>query len=172
MTQYPCRHSFATSMSDYNGSNQFDLNQEPERHNTFSFQQPSTFYSNSLMSEIPNEFHPYITNIEEVEGDGNCGFRAIAVSLGFAQSEYWLIMSDIGFLIANKYGVVVYFFDKQGSSTCFPLWHGRQDISHHRSIVIAFVYNGHYVKVDLQELHPKPTVLSLWRHHRSERAAR
>ena len=74
MTQYPCRHSFATSMSNYNGSNQFDLNQEPERHNTFSFQQPSTFYSNSLMSEIPNEFNPYVTNIEDVDGDGNCGF--------------------------------------------------------------------------------------------------
>nr|KAJ0190275.1 hypothetical protein LSAT_V11C800391270 [Lactuca sativa] len=159
-------------MSDYNGSNQFDLNQELETHNTFSFQQPSTFYSNSLMSEIPNEFHPYVTNIEDVEGDGNCGFRAIAVSLGYsqnywrqirselhnkllenwgryamifqddinnvhhslsftglgpAQSEYWLIMPDTRFLIANKYGVIVYFLDKQ--------------------------------------------VLSLWRHYKSERAA-
>nr|KAJ0190452.1 hypothetical protein LSAT_V11C800433090 [Lactuca sativa] len=195
-TQYHRRHSFATSMSDYNGSNQ---------HNTFSFQQPSTFYSNSLMSEFPNEFHPYVTNIEDVEGDGNCGLQAIAVSLGYtqnywrqirsdlynelleiwgrysmifqddinnvqhslsftgfgsAQSEYWLIMPDTGFLIANKYGVIVYFLDKQGSSTCFPLWHGPQDISHHRSIVIVFVYNGHYVKVDLQELHPIPTILS------------
>ncbi|XP_023763262.1 uncharacterized protein LOC111911747 [Lactuca sativa] len=197
-------------------SNMFDLNQEPEMHNTFSFQQPSTFYSNSLMSEIPNEFHPYVTNIEDVEGDGNCGFRAIAVSLGYsqnnwhqirselhnellenwgryamifqddinsvhhslsftglgsAQSEYWLIMPDTRFLIANKYGVIVYFLDKQGSSTCFPLWHGPQDISHHRSIVIVFVYNGHYVKVDLQESHPMPTILSLWRHYRSKCAA-
>nr|KAJ0226449.1 hypothetical protein LSAT_V11C100031690 [Lactuca sativa] len=69
----PC----VTSMSDYNGSNQFDLNQKPDRHNTFSFQQPSTFYSNSLMSEIPNEVHPYVTNIEDVERDENCGFRTI-----------------------------------------------------------------------------------------------
>ncbi|XP_023739282.1 uncharacterized protein LOC111887345 [Lactuca sativa] len=153
---------------------------EPERHNTFLFQQPSTFYSNSLMSEIPNEFHPYVTNIEDVEGDGNCGFRDdinnVQHSLSFtgfgsAQSEYWLIMPDTGFLIANKYGVIVYFLDKQGSLTCFPLWHGPQDISHHRSIVIAFIYNGHYVKVDLQELHPMPTIMSLPRHHRSERAA-
>nr|KAJ0191484.1 hypothetical protein LSAT_V11C800389150 [Lactuca sativa] len=43
-THFARRHSFATSMSDYNGSNQFDLNQEPERYNTFSFQQRSTFY--------------------------------------------------------------------------------------------------------------------------------
>nr|KAJ0189988.1 hypothetical protein LSAT_V11C800452950 [Lactuca sativa] len=79
-------------------------------------------------------------------------------------------MSDIGFLIANKYGVIVYFLDKQGSSTYFPLWHGPEDISHHRSIVITFVYNDHYVKVDLQESHPMPTVLSLWHHHISQRA--
>nr|KAJ0203962.1 hypothetical protein LSAT_V11C500242020 [Lactuca sativa] len=74
--------------------------QYPQRHNTFSFQQPSTFYSNSLMSEIPNEFHPYVTNIEDVEGDGNCGFLAIAddinnvqhslsfIGFGYAKSEY------------------------------------------------------------------------------------
>nr|KAJ0187290.1 hypothetical protein LSAT_V11C900499890 [Lactuca sativa] len=73
-------------------------------------------------------------------------------------------MPDTGFLIVNKYGVIVYFLDKQGSSTCFPLWHGP-------SIVIVFVYNGHYVKIDIQESHPMPTVLPLWRHYRSERAA-
>ena len=78
-TQYPRRHIFATSMSDYRGSNQFDLNQEPERHNTFSFQQPSTFYSNSLMSEIPNEFHTRVTKIKDVEVDEKGGFRALVV---------------------------------------------------------------------------------------------
>nr|KAJ0190841.1 hypothetical protein LSAT_V11C800389160 [Lactuca sativa] len=72
---------------------------------------------------------------------------------------------DTGFLIANKYGVIVYFLDKQGFSTCFPFLHGPQDISHHESIVIAFVYNGHYVKVDLRESHPLPIILSLWCHH-------
>nr|KAJ0205371.1 hypothetical protein LSAT_V11C500259530 [Lactuca sativa] len=48
--------------------------------------------------------------------------------LGSAQSEYW-------------YGVIIYFLDKQGLSTCFPLWHGPQYISHHRSILIYYVYN-------------------------------
>ena len=91
----------------------------------------------------------------------NVHHSLIFTRLGYAQSEYWLIISDIGFLIANKYGVIVYFLDKQGSSTCFPLWHGPQDISHHRSIVIVFVYNGHYVKVDLRESHLMPTVLGV-----------
>nr|KAJ0203877.1 hypothetical protein LSAT_V11C500259490 [Lactuca sativa] len=116
------------------------------------------------MIEIPNEFHPYVTNIEDVEVDGSCGFQAITVflGLGYAQSEYWLIMSDIRFLIANKYGVIVYFLDhKHDPSTCFLLWHSPQNISHHRSIVIAFVYNGHYVKVDLQESHQLLTVLGV-----------
>ncbi|KAL4580333.1 hypothetical protein LXL04_016523 [Taraxacum kok-saghyz] len=155
-TQYPRRHSFATSMPDYTGSNQFDLNQEPRSDSSFSFREPPTFYSNLLMNEIPNIFHPYITNIENVEGDGNCEFRAVAVSLGYNQNywpqirsqlrtelttywrqyetvfgnyihtinhflsftgtgsaltEYWMIMSDpdTGFLIANKYRIIVNF---------------------------------------------------------------
>ena len=46
----------------------------------------STFYSNSLMIEIPNEFHPYVTNIEEVAVDGNFGIQGIVVSLGYSQN--------------------------------------------------------------------------------------
>ena len=203
-------------MPDYTGSNQFDLNQEPESHSTFSFRELPTFYSNPLMNEISNTFHPYVTNIENVEGDGNCGFRAVAVSLGYNQNywpqirsqlrtelttywrqyetvfghyihtinhslsftgtgsvltEYWMIMPDTGFFIANKYRVIVNFLTNAGSSTCFPLWIGPQDISHHQSIAIALVHNVHYVKVDLQELHPMPEICPLWRGYRSERAA-
>nr|KAJ0222731.1 hypothetical protein LSAT_V11C200083300 [Lactuca sativa] len=58
---------------------------EPTSHKNKAPSGPSTFYTNSLMSEIPNEFHPYVTNIEDVDGDGNCGFQAIVVSLGYSQ---------------------------------------------------------------------------------------
>ena len=76
-------------------------------------------------------------------------------------------MPDTGFLIANKYRVIINFLTNAGSSTCFPLWIGPQDISHHQSIAIALVHNVHYVKVDLQELHPMPEICPLWRGYRS-----
>ncbi|KAL4591074.1 hypothetical protein LXL04_004022 [Taraxacum kok-saghyz] len=63
-TQYPRRHSFATSMPDYSGSNQFHLNQELESHSTYLFREPPTFYSNPLMNEIPNTFHPTLQTLK------------------------------------------------------------------------------------------------------------
>nr|KAJ0209443.1 hypothetical protein LSAT_V11C400215920 [Lactuca sativa] len=106
-------------MSNYNGSNQFDLNQKLERHTTFSFQQPSTFYSNSLMSEIPNEFIRTLQTLKMWREMEIVNFRqqlppqddinSVHHSLSFtgfssAQSENLFIMSDTGFLVANKYG--------------------------------------------------------------------
>ncbi|MBA0817401.1 hypothetical protein Gohar_021275, partial [Gossypium harknessii] len=74
-----------------------ELNKEPARHNSYVIefpdlnQEPSEQVSNFidlnqmlescdthlLMKEIPDMFHPYITHIQDVRGDGNCGFRAI-----------------------------------------------------------------------------------------------
>ncbi|KAL4581658.1 hypothetical protein LXL04_006184 [Taraxacum kok-saghyz] len=164
-TQYLRRHSFATSMPDYTGSNQFDLNQEPMSDSSFSFREPPTFYSNLLMNEIPNIFHPYVTNIENVEEDGNCGFRAVAVSLGYNQNYWPQIRSQLRTELTTYWRQYETVF---GSSTCFPLWIGPQDISHHQSIAIALVHNVYYVKVDLQELHPMPEICPLWRDYRSE----
>ena len=41
------------------------------------------------MKQIPSMFHHYITDIRDVRGDGNCGFRAIAACLGFGE-DHWL----------------------------------------------------------------------------------
>ena len=80
----------------------FVLNQqpEPERHNTYSYSfgessmlnQETTYqrsyFERALMNEIPCEFQPYVSHIQNVEGDGHYGFRAIVVALGFSE-DYW-----------------------------------------------------------------------------------
>nr|KAJ0207339.1 hypothetical protein LSAT_V11C500260650 [Lactuca sativa] len=69
--------------------------------------------------------------------------------LGFAQNQYRMIMSDIVFLIANTYDVIVYFLDKQAWST---------------SQTTSYIYcywlrhNDHYVKIDLHGSHPISTI--------------
>ncbi|KAL4586402.1 hypothetical protein LXL04_011038 [Taraxacum kok-saghyz] len=200
-------HGVSTDIPDYMGSNMFDLNQPPEseRHSTYSFgassminEEPTyqrSYFDHALMNEIPSEFQAYVSHIQNVDGDGHCGFRAVAVALGFSENywsqirtdlyeellmhiddyrvvfqddinsiseslnyygtpvirKYWMIMSDTGILIANKYGVIVHFLSKDGSSTCFPLRSGPQDFANHPIINIALTNRCHYVNVDLQE---------------------
>ncbi|KAL4560522.1 hypothetical protein LXL04_032674 [Taraxacum kok-saghyz] len=156
-------------------------------------------------------FHPYISHIQNVAGDGNCGFRAVAVSLGFdedqwlyirkqlldelhnkyevyanafsygieeletslsffqtnAPRKHWMTMPLTGFLIANKFGVIVIFLTKRGSITIFPLWKGPEEFSYHQMITISLVYDNHYVMVQLEGDFPMTTIPAYLRRHKN-----
>lgn len=43
---------------------------------------------NHYKSYIPSIFHPYMSRIQDVEPDGNCGFRALAVSLRMSEEQW------------------------------------------------------------------------------------
>ena len=60
-----------------------DLNDEPQRHYPFQ------------MNGIPDIFHDYIDDIHDVEGDGNCGFRAIALCLGYNEDQWLYIWKQL-----------------------------------------------------------------------------
>ncbi|KAL4568445.1 hypothetical protein LXL04_024058 [Taraxacum kok-saghyz] len=55
--------------------------------------------------EIPDMFHPYISHIQNVAGDGNCGFRAVAVSLGYDEDQWLYIRKQLLDELHNKYEV-------------------------------------------------------------------
>ncbi|TYG86614.1 hypothetical protein ES288_A13G147600v1 [Gossypium darwinii] len=63
-----------------------ELNKEPTRHSSYM---PESCDTHPLIKEILDMFHPYITHIQDVRGDGNCGFRAIYVCLGYGEDQ-WL----------------------------------------------------------------------------------
>ncbi|KAL4566283.1 hypothetical protein LXL04_030397 [Taraxacum kok-saghyz] len=172
---------------------------------------PQSCYINPLMNEIPDMFHPYISHIQNVAGDGNCGFRAVAVSLRYdedqwlyirkqlldelhnkyevyanafscgieeletslsffqtnAPREHWMTMPLTGFLIANKFGVIVIFLTKRGSITIFPLWKGPEEFSYHQMITISLVYDNHYMMVQLEGDFPMPTIPAYLRRHKN-----
>ncbi|XP_071695800.1 uncharacterized protein [Rutidosis leptorrhynchoides] len=69
----------------------FDLNEVP------------TTKSSSMLDNIPTLFHPYISNIYNVIGDGNCGYRALAVSLGFDQEYYETIRQQMRDELRSRY---------------------------------------------------------------------
>lgn len=47
------------------------------------------------MNEIPIEFHPYVTPIQNARGDGNYGFCIIAVCLGYIKDNWHQICLNI-----------------------------------------------------------------------------
>ncbi|PPS16233.1 hypothetical protein GOBAR_AA04341 [Gossypium barbadense] len=90
-TQAPRRRSHST-MSKSVGLDLVELNKEPTRHISDFIdlnQMPESCDTHPLIKEILDMFHPYITHIQDVRGDGNCGFRAIYVCLGYGEDQ-WL----------------------------------------------------------------------------------
>ncbi|CAI9290151.1 unnamed protein product [Lactuca saligna] len=75
-----------------------DLNKEPERHNysyAIDLNEEPRMHDPFLMKSIPDVFHDYIDKIQDVLGDGNCGFRAVAVSLGHSEDQWLYIRQQL-----------------------------------------------------------------------------
>ncbi|KAF5787840.1 hypothetical protein HanXRQr2_Chr10g0457351 [Helianthus annuus] len=48
-----------------------------------------------LSNQIPSEFHSYISRIQDVTPDGHCGYRSVAVGLGFSEHAWSNIRRDL-----------------------------------------------------------------------------
>ena len=82
------------------------------------------FIRRSLMEELL-EFRNKYT--KAFLGSFKDVFTSLAWSgSGFAPEKHWMIMPEAGFLIANKFNVIVHFLsqEKRNNSTCFSLWRG------------------------------------------------
>ncbi|KAL1149138.1 hypothetical protein V6Z11_A10G172200 [Gossypium hirsutum] len=146
-------------------------------------------------TQISDMFHPYITHVQDVRGDGNCGFQAISIcldellssydvyarvfideidelrnSLCFSQSlapaEHRMIMPMTGVLIANRFEVILNYLTKRGDITFFPLWRGPEHFQYHHAITIAHVYDNHNVMVQLEGDYLMPTISAYWIRHK------
>ena len=88
--------------------NDLDLNQEPERHSysfDFDLNEEPQSYDPFLMRGIPYIFRDYIDGIQNVIGDGNCGFRAVAVCLGLNEDKWLSIRHDLLEELHNDYSL-------------------------------------------------------------------
>ncbi|GJZ34424.1 hypothetical protein Tco_0580241 [Tanacetum coccineum] len=131
------------------------------------------------MKHLPNRVHM----LQDVKGDGNCGFPSVAVALGLSEDQWPRIQSDlVRELEANdqnyKYifgtTVVIRLANRgnvEGCTTTFPLWPRPPQSEPHETIVIAHVYGNHYIKVALREGCPLPMTHPLWRTYRSDIAS-
>ncbi|KAJ4715747.1 Calmodulin-binding transcription activator 2 [Melia azedarach] len=76
--------------------------------------------------------------------------------------ERWMIMPDMGHLIASAYNVVLFLLSLQQCLTFLPLRSFPMPIDSRREIAIGFVNNNHFVKVFLVADHPIPPVANNW----------
>jgi len=168
--------------------------------------------------QIPLWMHDFIEEVEDVPGDGHCGFRAVAVlrnlivddqqiiryhlykelvgvenacyrrminddrrykevsdalsfsGIGNAPPKKWMIMPDMGFLIAQKlnHAVVVLSIGKGRSKTYFPLCGPPPCID--RVMCLSYVNDNHFMAVDFKDGCLIPPTCPLWRRHSREDA--
>ncbi|XP_012482968.1 uncharacterized protein LOC105797558 [Gossypium raimondii] len=84
---------------------------------------PESCDTHPLMKEIPDMFHPYITHVQDVRGDGNCGFRAISVCLGYGEDQWLYVRHQLVDELLTSYDVYARVFtdgiDELCNSLCF-----------------------------------------------------
>ena len=48
-----------------------------------------------LLGQFPDHIHPYVEDIVNVAPDGNCGFRAIALLLGYGEEGWPIVRREL-----------------------------------------------------------------------------
>ncbi|XP_039004661.1 uncharacterized protein LOC120131839 [Hibiscus syriacus] len=72
-----------------------NLNEEPARHSSYVSQSFTRPGSERFLKQLPQIFRHYLTGLQDVIGDGNCGFRSVAVALGLSEDQWPRIRSDL-----------------------------------------------------------------------------
>nr|KJB31022.1 hypothetical protein B456_005G173000 [Gossypium raimondii] len=139
----PLRRRNHSTTSKSVGLDLVELNKEPARHSSCVIEFPDLNYEPSeqvsnfidlnqmlescdthpLMKEIPDMFHPYITHVQDIRGDGNCGFRAISVCLGYGEDQWLYVRHQLLDELLSSYDVYARVFtngiDELRNSLCF-----------------------------------------------------
>ncbi|KAH1257569.1 hypothetical protein GmHk_03G007507 [Glycine max] len=140
-----------------------------------------------------DQFHPCIhdsiENIVDVKADTNYGYRAIVALLELVKwsDEYinllggidryeelkqfllvdglsmWMNITDMGYVIASRYNVILASLSLQQRMTSFPLRSQPPiDSFVHRVICIGHVYDNYFVQIFLRDCCPLPPLALLW----------
>ncbi|GJZ90064.1 hypothetical protein Tco_0661991 [Tanacetum coccineum] len=166
LNMQPRRHSsFSNSQRGQTHNSIPDLNEEPARHSSFVSPMPHQLSETEILfRQIPSIFHPYISSssIQNVEPDGNCGFRSVALGLGHPE-DYWpRIRWDLVHELEYRQHEYRRMFGTRDYNNIYGTVSvaGRWMVMPHTGLVIASKYNK--VVVSLSNDGGCATCLPLW----------
>ncbi|KAL5169794.1 putative protein FAR1-RELATED SEQUENCE 10 [Glycine soja] len=118
---------------------------------------------NELLKELGRWSHEYMNLFGGTER-----FEQLKLSLlvdGFSKvsMDKWMDITDMGYVIASRYNVILVSLSQQQSMTFFPLRsQPPPDSSGHRIICVGHVFGNHFVQVYLKDHCPLPPPALLW----------
>ncbi|KAL5146567.1 putative protein FAR1-RELATED SEQUENCE 10 [Glycine soja] len=118
---------------------------------------------NELIKELGRWSHEYMNLFGGTER-----FEQLKLSLlvdGFSKVsvDKWMDITEMGYVIASRYNVILVSLSRQQSMTFFPLRsQPPPDSSGHRMICVGHVFGNHFVQVYLKDHCPLPPLALLW----------
>ncbi|XP_068475174.1 uncharacterized protein [Phaseolus vulgaris] len=86
--------------------------------------------------------------------------------MSMAETNKWMAIPDMGYVIANRYNVILVSLSMLQSLSIFPLrTQAPSNSRHHRIIAIGHVHENHFVQVKLKDDCPIPPTDILWASH-------
>ncbi|XP_028246872.1 uncharacterized protein LOC114424219 [Glycine soja] len=126
---------------------------------------------NHLHKELTSWSKMYINLVGGIERFEELKCSLLVDDLSKVTIDKWMNITDMRYVIASRYNVIVISLSRQQSMTFFPLRSQPPlDSSMHRVIYIDNVYGNHFVQVLLRDHYPLPPVALLWRTHCHYRA--
>ncbi|XP_068486332.1 uncharacterized protein [Phaseolus vulgaris] len=87
--------------------------------------------------------------------------------MSMAGTDKWMTIPDMGYVIANRYNVILVSLSMLQSLSIFPLrTQAPSNFRQHRIIAIGHVHGNHFVQVKLKDGCPIPPTDILWASHR------
>ncbi|XP_028067424.1 uncharacterized protein LOC114270176 [Camellia sinensis] len=118
-----------------------------------------TSLPSAYAADFPPTLIPFIKLMKDVDGDGNCGFRAIASLLGLGENDWVQVRRDLLLELNNhRDEYVVLYGLHERCLTFLPLRSLSVTLADRREIAIGFVNGNHFVQVFLEAGHPVPPI--------------
>ncbi|KAL5146828.1 Protein FAR1-RELATED SEQUENCE 5 [Glycine soja] len=118
---------------------------------------------NELIKELGKWSQDYIKIFGGTERYEQLRLSLHVDGLSNVSMDKWMDITDMGYVIASRYNVILVSLSRQQSFTFFPLRsRPPADSAAHRIICVGHVFTSHFVQVYLKDRCPLPPMALLW----------
>ncbi|KAH1209786.1 Protein FAR1-RELATED SEQUENCE 5 [Glycine max] len=118
---------------------------------------------NELIKELGKWSHEYMNLFGGIERSEQLKLSLLVDGFSKVSVDKWMDITEMGYVIASRYNVILVSLSRQQSMTFFPLRsQPPPDSSGHRMICVGHVFGNHFVQVYLKDHCPLPPPALLW----------